>query len=343
MKPNTEKSIMVDVRQFFGMTENFDAIMNFWEERRLSTDIIRERFAEIQQATDPVPDWIRFLFRAKEDEKPSFYAARTERIGEFSSLDQLLARIEDRDGFFEALADYYVPDAKGYVKSRLIDGDTEAWYRECQRRGIDMSDRVQLLHLCGHYDVLLYEARDILIRVYHAVKRMHEKMADTVGETLRQLEREDVREKIRKFAAADLDPDDLRISVCLLNPYAFAFVRNKENRIVEMFAGDRFLEGTVSPTEQMDQDFLHFVVACGTRFKIEAVSLILKNGRMTITQLAEAMGTQTAIIMRPVSSLVGDGILCREQKEGRNVYYSINKETYRAVKRSAMEFLKNDY
>ncbi len=84
-------------------------------------------------------------------------------------------------------------------------------------------------------------------------------------------------------------------------------------------------------------------MACGNKFKIEAVSQILKNGSMTLTQLSEALGVQTAALIRPLTALVDDEILFREKKVGRSVYYNINPETYRAVRRSVMEFWKKEF
>ena len=344
MKLNEEKSLFVDTRYFFFLAANFDVIMKSWEDHQFLTDENRERFEEIQKSVGLVPEWMSFLFRGKEHEQLSFVSTYTEgKLDEFSSSpNYMLSVMERQDKFFEALADYYIPDAEGYMKSRLIERDIDAWYRESERREVETSDRLQLLYLCDHYDILVHTAQELWIRTYHAVKNMHEKMADTIRETMRRLQQKDVQEELRKFAASDFDSEDYVLGITLLNPYIIASWGNKENRIVELFVGDHF-EEVFQYAARANQDFKHFVVACGSQYKIEAVSLIMKNGRMTLSQLAEAMGTQSAIIIRPMTTLVDEGILRREKKEGRNVYYSINEETFRKAKRSAMEFWNWDF
>ena len=164
-------------------------------------------------------------------------------------------------------------------------------------------------------------------------------MEDTVQKTVKRLSDKEIQAWIEKYTACDIHADeDIKLGIQLLNPYTFAFVRGRENRLTEIIAGDCFEESMITARERLEKDFRHFVVACGSEYKIEAVMLIMRNGSMTLTQLAEAMGTQPAMIIRQISALVTDNILCRERKEGRNVYYCLNAEMFRSVKHSALEF-----
>ena len=344
MKYNMEYSVMQDTLFYISLTANYNAIISFWEEHHSSTDILRNRFEQIQQRIDRLPDWLSFLFLRGSGEQESFYREQLDHKDPVASINQVMSFAESQNEFFKALADYYVQDADGYMKSRLINRDVDAWYQESERKSLPMSTRVQLLYLCDHYEVLLHEAREILIRIYQEVKCLHKKMENTIQNTVKQLNDKDVQARIEKYAASDIHTDkDILLGIMLLNPYTLVYVERTENQIAEITVGDHFEEGALALVERMDKDYCHFVVACGTRYKIEAVTLIMRNGRMTLTQLADAMGTQSALIIRQITALVEEGILCRDRKEGRNIYYGLNAETFRMVKHSALKFWNRDF
>ena len=344
MKYDAEFSLMQDTFYYISLTANYDFYASFWKEWHLPADIPQKRFEQIRQKIGNLPEWLCFLFlRGEGDEQVSFYREQSDHRERFVSVDQVMSFAENQNEFFEALADHYIQDAEGYMKSRLINRDVDAWYRESERKNLPAMTRVQLLYLCDHYEVLLHEAREILIRIYQEVKNLHKKLEDAVQKTVRLLLDKNVQTKIEKYTANDIHiNEDIVLGIVLLNPYAFAYV-DGEKRLTEIIAGDCFEESMFAARERLEKDFRHFVVACGSEYKIEAVTLIMRNGSMTLTQLAEAMGTQPAMIIRQITVLVEEGILCRERKEGRNVYYNLNAETFRSVKHSALEFWNRDF
>ena len=343
MKYDAEYSVMRDTFYYISLAANFDYYVSFWEEHHLSTDIPQQRFEQIQQRIGKLPEWLIFLFLRGDNENVSFWREQSDHHNHTLSVDQVMSFAEDRNAFFEALAVYYIQDAEGYMKSRLINRDIDAWYRESERKKLPAMTRVQLLYLCDHYEVLLHEAREILIRIYQEVKNLHRNLEDTVQKTVKLLQDNDVQSKIEKYIANDIHTDeDIVLGIMLLNPYAFAYVDGNGNRVTEIVIGDYF-EDTFVARERLEKDFRHFVVACGSEYKIKAVMLIMRNGSMTLTQLAEAMGTQPALIIRQILALVEGGVLCRERKEGRNVYYNLNADTFRSVKHSALEFWNRNF
>ena len=344
MKYNEKYSVMRDTFNYISLTANYDFYASFWKEWHLPADIPQKRFEQIRQKIGNLPEWLCFLFlRGEGDEQPSFFREQSDHRNRAESVDQVMSFAENQNKFFEALADHYIQDAEGYMKSRLINRDVDAWYRESERKKLPATTRVQLLYLCDHYEVLLHEAREILIRIYREVKNLHKKMEDTVQKTVKRLSDKDVRAWIEKYTACDIHADeDIKLGIQLLNPYTFAFVDGGK-RLTEIIAGDCFEESMITARERLGKDYCHFVVACGSEYKIEAVMLIMRNGSMTLTQLAEAMGTQPAMIIRQISALVTDNILCRERKEGRNVYYGLNTDTFRSVKHSALEFWNRNF
>ena len=349
---NTELGILWDTLYFGRMYCYQEERIKFFEERSLPTDELIRDFEKLKREVGELPLYFRTLFfRLLHPEKwtGSLMSYIMDRGKPALTMEDFLSRLDSREFFFTCAAAFFFPKGTGAPATGLNEGDAAAWYRATGKEGeLPEFVKTDMAYICGDFDSFQKEVQYYLTRIYRAVKAEHlsrREECERVAEAWRK--RENVERINRRFKSSLTGEEIFENGtvVTILNPYCTAFFYDGEEddpgKATTVLCGVRFEEGLISLYQESGNAFLDFVVACGADNKIRIVCALMEKEEMTSMQLSRELSVSAPMMGRYLADMQDAGIVYRSRREGKNIFYSLDREKMRQVKNAATVFLGN--
>ena len=345
---NTELGILWDTLYFGRMYCYQEERIKFFEERSLPTDELIHGFEKLKREIGELPLYFRTLFFQVEEQDKSLMFEIVDRGKPAVTVEDFLSRMDSREKFFTGAA-VILTSGDGAPAVGLSEGDTAAWYRAMSKAEIlPEFVKTDLMYICGNFESFQKDAQYYLTRIYRAVKAEHlsrREECERIAEAWRK--RENVERINRWFKSFLTGEEEFEngTGVTILNPYCAAFLydggEDDPGKATTVLCGVRFEEGLISLYQESGNAFLDFVVACGTENKIRIVCALMEKEEMTSMQLSRELSVSAPMMGRYLADMQDAGIVYRSRREGKNLFYRLDREKMRQVKNAATVFLGN--
>ena len=340
MKLDRDVGAFYDTLAYFTFVCNKEKIYEEYaanEIKALDYPIIEKRIAEIDNEIGRLPSYFSVLFSYElNGDRYSFIGDWTSQ-NDLCTLEKILSAWDHQDRVLEGLIDYYFPNIKARTRNLMTERDVESWYVEAEKAGL--SDRITLglIYVCSNFESVQEGFQRLFSRVYRAIKTLHVKEATLIEETFERLGREDVKERMEKLKIIDESDDDFPVCVGLLRPYCI-MVRGADQMNL-LLVGDQFercflhMEGKSTQSGYTD-----FALICGSKNRMDIICALAEGREKTMSQMSRELNMQIPLILRHLNALEDAKIIYRARREGRNIFYALDKTTLQSVQRSAGEF-----
>lgn len=345
---NTELGILWDTLYFGRMYCYQEERIKFFEERSLPTDEMIRDFEKLKREVGELPLYFRTLFFQPEEEQKSLMSEINDCGKPAVTMEDFLSRMDSRGKFF-AGAEAILTSREDVPVARLSEGDAAAWYCVMSKaETLPEFVKTDMMYICGNFESFQKDAQYYLTRIYRAVKAEHlsrREECERVGEAWRK--KENVERINRWFKSSLTGEEEFEngTGVTFLNPYCAAFLydggEDSPEKATTVLCGVRFEEGLAALGRESNNAFLDFVAACGTENKINIVCALLKKEEMTSMQLSRELSVSAPMMGRYLADMQDAGIVYRSKREGKNVFYRLDREKMRQVKNAATVFLGN--
>lgn len=342
---HSETGVVIDTIGYGLALINWEAVVAELRKRRLSDEVLGDFVEAVKQEVGELPAWCKALFYvgAGRCPAPESFFLHEELLPGYS-LENLLACVDRQEVFFGALANHYFSGLSGSMVSRLTERDLAAWYQVCGEQEIPDDITVELLYICGNFETVKRELHLLFAKIYRVVKAMHVAAAPQIEETVQILndpagQKELERRMNYKLSGKGIQEPDVAVS--LWQAYAL-FPMDPERKVANLIlCGMRYRDSADAPSSLSGIDFMSFVAACGSENKIRIVYLLLEHGKLTSSQLSKMLHSSPPMTGRYLDSLKGDGVIRVKGQEGKNIFYELNADYFRSVKKTADVFWAN--
>lgn len=285
----------------------------------ISADAYREVLAVVEE----LPGWMRPFFT---DDKETMTALPPEvAYGAGSSINGLLDFLSDETDVLSCLSKHYF---QGEKLSAVAPGRL---YRLCEEAEIPDKTKMALPYLFADYSSLHFEVRKEFYRLYSALKSFHDKQEGTVRNVAdKLLEHGDVGTLMDGQTKAVF-------GVSLMRPDVLALFRNEGAPVIVF--GPEASVAAHAPTLGT-APLVTFAVTCGSETKMKILDLFAEHGKLTAAQLARLMGVSSPMAWRYAEAFAKANIILGDRTQGgKEIYYHLNLDYFRGVRRSLDELI----
>ena len=342
MTLSRELGIFRDTIGYFVFVMNKEALREKDEtiDEAFSDYAIKEkRVLEMQGRIGKIPSYFTALFTYEQtDDHYSFIGEMVSRYS-MQSLEDMLSFWEKQESVIESLIDYYCPNVKPVTKNRMMERDVESWFTEVENA--EISDRVKLglLYICCNYESVEQEFQRLFTRVYREIKALHARSAQMIDDTYEKFCSKEIQKRIYKaLILSESEERNDTVCISLLYPYAITVSGHSDSYVL---IGDQF-ERCLIFLEGMDNgnNYVDFALACGSKTRMDILDRLSEDREKTMSQMARVLNLQLPVVIRHMNALEEAKIIYRSRREGRNIYYAINKDTIKNVSQSAERYFK---
>ena len=347
---NVELGVLWDSLYLGSMYYRQDREMEYYEERSWPTDELLRDIEKLKNKIGPLPPFFRTLFFRRDEWTGTLLFNIIEDQGKpAASMEEALSRLDSRDRFFACAAEYFFPKGTGATEPGLNGGEPAAWYRAMDRaEGLPEFVKTDMAYICGNFESFQKDLQFYLMRIYRAVKAEHLSRREEFEHVAEAYRKKENIERLNRFFKSSLTGEEEfenGIGVILMNPYMTCFwgAGNTAPEEASMvICGARFEEAALGSSYRgSDNEFFNFVVACGSENKMRIVYALLETEEMTATQLSQKLSVSTPMAGRYLQDLLDAGIICMSRREGKKVFYSLNREKMRQIKTAAIAFAED--
>jgi len=345
---NDELGILWDTLFFGRMYCYPDEQISFFQNKSLPTDELIHDFEKLKQKVGELPLYFRTLFLLSEDRQKSLMSCIMERGKPALTVEELLSRLDSRKVFFTHAAAFFFSKGIDVPATGLNEGDTAAWYRAMSKaESLPEFVKTDMMYICGNIESFQKDVQYYLTRIYRAMKTEHLSRREEFERVAEAWRKKENIERINRQLNCSLTGEEAfqnGTAVLIMNPYCTAFFSTEEGVSEEatmVLCGVRFEERLIAPDCESNNAFLDFIVACGTDNKIRVVCTLLEREEMTSMQLSKELSVSAPMMGRYLQDMQDAGIVYRSKREGKNVFYRLDREKMRQVKNAATVFLGN--
>ena len=345
---NDELGILWDTLYFGRMYCYQEERIKFFEERSLPTDELIHGFEKLKREIGELPLYFRTLFFQPEEEQKSLMSEINDRGKPAVTMEDFLSRMDSRGKFF-AGAEAILTSGDGAPVARLSEGDAAAWYCVMSKaETLPEFVKTDMMYICGNFESFQKEVQYYLTRIYRAVKTEHLSRREECERVAEGWRKKENIERINRWYKSSLTGEEEfenGTGVTFLNPYCAAFLydggEDSPEKATTVLCGVRFEEGLAALGRESNNAFLDFVAACGTENKIRIVCALMEKEEMTSMQLSRELSVSAPMMGRYLADMQDAGIVYRSRREGKNLFYRLDREKMRRVKNAATVFLGN--
>lgn len=341
MQINAELGKVFDVVFFTSHYYDPSSLEDACRANGISPELFTAPFKEVREQVEPISSLFLPLV-AQDDMKKTVLAYLLEEfiVRESITFNEYLSLFDEGDLLFGKLVYTLFRGKDEDTRNALTARDLPTWYKVCGESSLPNELAVSLMYFAAQYRVVLPEIKRDLRKIYTAVSNYHKLHQDMVDKTLAILgERESLEAVVKNITpdATPKDADRLTVSVALMNPLmTFWHKAESDNRLI---CGPEFALGYDLHQVPPAATIADFAISCGSRHRMEILYKFREHGMLTAAQIARLMGFSAPMAWRYVEMLHQNKVLYISRQEAKNIYYSLNPEFFKSVRRSLDDFM----